>query len=122
MPLPPEDEFFVCKLHEVRLMYFDSEEGIYVFEVRMGIRTGGRRTCSPPFLIQADDADEAEEKVLEYLDDMGIEGSYWVEEISSPFHLETYQQQLEDEEREPYPNLAELDETELQGFLISRIR
>lgn len=98
-------------------MYFDSEEGFYVFEVRMGIRTGGRRTYSSPFLVQADDADEAEEKIMEYLDDMGIEGSYWVEEMSVPFHLEAYQQKLEDEEREPYPTLADMDETELQAFL-----
>lgn len=98
-------------------MDFDSDDGLYVFEVTIGLRIGGRRTCSAPCLIQADDADEAEEKALEYLDDLGIEERFWVEEMSRPFSIETYGQQLEEEEREPYPNLFDFDETEIQQLL-----
>lgn len=98
-------------------MYFDSDDGLYVFEVSIGIRIGGRRACSPPILIQADDPDEAEEKVLEYLDDLGIEDRFWVEEMSAPFSLESYQNKLEEEEREPCPSLFDFDETEIQQLL-----
>ncbi|MCX7822487.1 MAG: hypothetical protein N2260_03465 [Syntrophobacterales bacterium] len=95
-------------------MLFDPEEGLYVFEVTVGYRASGITRFSSPILVQADDEEEAEEKVLEYLADMDLEGKFWVEEMSEPFKIKEYEQQLKDEDIPPYPLLSELTE---EGFM-----
>lgn len=95
-------------------MLFDPEEGLYVFEVVVGYRANGITRFSSPILVQADDEEEAEEKVLEYLSDLDLEGKFWVEEISEPFKIKDYEQHLKDEDITPYPMLSELTE---EGFM-----
>lgn len=95
-------------------MLFDPEEGLYVFEVVVGYRSDGITRFSSPILVQADDEEEAEEKVLEYLSDMDLDGKFWIEELSEPFKIKEYEQRLKDEDITPYPLLSELTE---EGFI-----
>lgn len=95
-------------------MLFDPEEGLYVFEVVVGYRSDGITRFSSPILVQADDEEEAEEKVLEYLSDMDLDGKFWIEELSEPFKIKEYEQRLKDEDITLYPILSELTE---EGFI-----
>lgn len=96
---------------------FDEDAGLYVFEVVLGIRLNGSKGSSAPFLIQADDAEEAEEKVLEYFDDLDIDQKVWIEEMSEPFALEEYQQQIEEKNGKFFPVLDEMSEDELCDYI-----
>ena len=98
-------------------MIFDAESGLYVFEVVLGFEVDGEVFTSPLCLIQADDADEAEEKVLEYLDNLVLDMDFWVEEMSEPRGLEHYQQELDDGDKKPFPVLDKLTEEELSEFI-----
>jgi hypothetical protein len=98
-------------------MMFDAEAGLYVFEVILGLEVAGEVLTSPLCLIQADDADEAEDKVLEYIDGLDLDVDYWVEEMSGPYRIEQYQQELDDGEKKPFPVLDELTEEELREFV-----
>ncbi len=98
-------------------MLFNADDGLYVFEVVVGHRFNGITRFSSPILVQADDEEEAEEKVLDYLADIGIEGKYWVEEMSEPFTLKDYEGTLQDEGRVPYPLLENLSEEDFVELL-----
>lgn len=98
-------------------MLFDPENGLYVFEVALGFRANGQKQSSASCLIQADDSEEAEEKVMEYLVNQDAAGRFWIEEISNPYTLEEYQQQLDETESEPFPILDEMTEDEFVDFL-----
>lgn len=98
-------------------MLFDPENGLYVFEVSIGFKANGEKQSSASCLIQADDLEEAEEKVMEYLDNLDLDQRFWIEEISDPYSIEEYQQQLEEDESEPFPLLDEMTEDEFVEFL-----
>ena len=49
-------------------MVFDLEEGLYIFEITLGYRVGESEYMTVPFILRADDANEAEEMVQEYLE------------------------------------------------------
>ena len=98
-------------------MLFDPEEGLYVFEVILGYKVNGKTEYTTPCLVQADDADEAEEKALEYLDNLEIEQDFWIEEISDPYDIDEYRQHLEENDQESFPILDELTEDEFQDLL-----
>jgi hypothetical protein len=98
-------------------MSFDPEASLYVFEIVLIYAANGVKQYSPPCTIQADDPDEAEEKVLQYLDDLDVDHSFQIEEISEPYDTEEYQQQIEDNERRQFPVLDELTEDELKEYL-----
>jgi hypothetical protein len=100
-------------------MLFDPEEGLYVFEVILGYRVNGKAESTSSCLIQADDPEEAEEKVLAYLDNLEMEQDFWIEEISEPFEIEEYEQSLEEHDQENLPLLNELTEEEFDDFLKS---
>lgn len=98
-------------------MFFDPEAGSCVFEVILGFDVDGKTRLSGPCLIQADDPDEAEEKVMEILDDLDLEGEYWIEEMSEPYDIEEYRQHVEDKEKIRYPLLDEMTEDEMRDFM-----
>lgn len=98
-------------------MLFDPQEGLCLFEVVIGFRMGREKEYSPPFLVQADDAEEAEEKVLEFLDDADLDRTFWIEEMSDPFDIEEYAQSADDNDIKTYPLLLELSEEELKDLL-----
>ena len=98
-------------------MFLDPQEGLYVFEVALGFRADGEKQYTTPYLVQADDLEEAEEKVLEYVDDLDLDQDVWIEEISEPFEIEEYTQRLEDGDAEPFPMLGELTEEEFRDLL-----
>jgi len=97
-------------------MLFDPHEGLYIFEVTLGFKVDGARQYSTPYLVQADDPEEAEEKVFEYIDDLDIEHEFWIEELSAPYGIEEYTEHMEESEAKSYPLLGELSEEEFKDF------
>lgn len=98
-------------------MAFDSKSGYYIFELTLCYRHQGKIHHAPPCVIQADDQEEAEEKALIYIDDLGIEEDIWVEEVSDPYPIEDYDEDFDDAGRGPVPVLNRMTEEELQEFL-----
>ncbi len=98
-------------------MVLDPQEGLYLFEVVIGFKIDREKEYSPPFLVQADDAEEAEEKVLEFLDDADLDQTFWIEELSDPFDIEEYIRHADDNDIKTYPLLLELTEEELKDLL-----
>jgi hypothetical protein len=66
-------------------MVFDLEEGLYIFEITLGYHVGESEYMTVPFILRADDADEAEEMVQEYLEIHHLANSFWIVEISDTF-------------------------------------
>lgn len=102
---------------EGELMYLNPAAGLYVFEVVLGFRADGRTQYSPPCLIQADDPEEAEEKVMEFLCELDLEQDFWIDQMSEPVSIQDYQVQVRQNERETLPVLDELNEVELKEYL-----
>ncbi|MDY0041884.1 MAG: hypothetical protein RBS57_16345 [Desulforhabdus sp.] len=98
-------------------MILDPQEGLYVFEVTLGFNAEGEKRYTTPYLIQADDIEEAEEKVLEYLDDLDMDQAFWIEEMSEPSDIEEYARHIEEAEAESFPILDELTEEEFRDML-----
>ena len=98
-------------------MLFDPEEGLYVFEIILGYKIDGETEYTPSSLIQADEPEEAEEKILEHLDNLEIDQDFWIEEISDPFEIEEYAQDLEENDQEILPVLNDLTQEEFEDFL-----
>jgi cobalamin biosynthesis Mg chelatase CobN len=98
-------------------MLLDPQEGLYVFEVTLGFNAEGAKHYTTPYLIQADDLEEAEEKILELLDDLDLDQDLWIEEMSEPFEIEDYTQHIEEGDSEPFPMLSELTEEEFKDML-----
>lgn len=97
-------------------MFLDPQEGLYVFEVVLGFESEGEKQYLTPYLVQADDAEEAEEKVLEYLDDLDLDQEFWIEEMNEPADIEEYAQRIEEGDAEPFPMLNELTEEEFKDL------
>jgi len=100
-----------------RSMILDPQEGLYVFEVTLGFKAEGEKRYTTPYLVQADDLDEAEEKVFEYLDDLDMDHEFWIEEMSEPSDIEEYAHHIEEGEAEASPMLDELTEEEFRDLL-----
>ena len=98
-------------------MILDPQEGLYVFEVTLGFNAEGEKQYMTPYLVQADDLEEAEEKILEYLDDLDMDQEFWIEEMSEPSDIEEYAQRIEDGDAEPFLMLNELTEEEFRDLL-----
>ncbi|MCE5243081.1 MAG: hypothetical protein LLF99_07780 [Desulfobacteraceae bacterium] len=98
-------------------MLFDREAGSLVFEFTLRFRAYGEIQYSTPLLIQADEPEEAEEKVLEHLESLDLGIDFQIVEISDPYPAEDYQRQTEEEERQVPPLLEEFDEEEMRDFL-----
>lgn len=98
-------------------MLFRPENGFYVFEVVLSFECDEDVQQNFSCLIQADDPEEAEEKVQMYLDDLDLDCEYRIEEISDPFAIDEYREQLEYDGRPEYPVLEELSEEDLRDHL-----
>lgn len=97
-------------------MHLDPSAGLCVFEVVLGFRDN-RKTCfSPLCLVQADDSDEAEDKVMDYLCIMDLDQDVWIDQMSDPFGISEYQERS-GEYDDPPPFLEEMGEAELREFL-----
>lgn len=100
-----------------RLMYLDPAAGLHVFQVILGFRTNGKTLCSRTCLVQADDPEEAEDKIVEYLCGMDLDQDFWIDQMSNPHSIQDYQQELKEDMREALPLLDELNEEEWRDFL-----
>lgn len=98
-------------------MFLDPQDGLYVFEVTLGFSTDGEKQYTTPYLVQADDIEEAEEKVLGCIDELDLEQDVWIEELSEPHDAEEYSQRIEDGEAEPFSLLEEVTEEEFRDLL-----
>lgn len=98
-------------------MRFDPDAGLCVFEVVLGFKCDGETIYSPTVLVQADEPEELEDKVMEILGDLDLGGPYWIEEASEPYDIEEYQEQLDEHERRARPLLDELTEDELKDMV-----
>lgn len=100
-------------------MDFDLDDGLYIFETILGYMVGESENMTVPFLIKADDANEAEELVQEYLEVNQLAGEFWVAEISGPFEPEEYQKLVDEGERERWDNLEDYSDEDLLEILHS---
>jgi len=100
-------------------MGFDLDEGLYVFEITLGYRVGDTEQMTIPFVVQADDAEEAEAVVMEYLEDMHLGSKFWIAELSEPHDRDDYERLVEEGERERWNRLEDYSEEDLQEILDS---
>ena len=100
-------------------MEYDLEEGLYIFEVTLGYQVGESDHVSVPFVLKADDANEAEELAEEYLELMHLAGKFWVVEITGPFDPDEYQVSVDEGERERWDSLEDHSEEDLLEILHS---
>ena len=100
-------------------MEFDLDEGLYIFEVTLGYQVGESDHASVPFVLKADDANEAEELAEEYLEIMHLAGKFWIAEISGPFDPVEYQTSVDEGERERWDSLEDYSEEDLLEILHS---
>ena len=98
-------------------MLLDPKNGLYVFEVVLGYEVPGRTEFTSPYLIQANDADEAEEKIFEYMDEHGVSEDFWIEELSDPYTIEEYQQMIQEDGDRAYILLEDLTEQDLRELV-----
>ncbi|UCG10958.1 MAG: hypothetical protein JSU72_10285 [Deltaproteobacteria bacterium] len=88
-------------------MEFDLDEGLYVFEITLGYKIADQDQMTVPFVLKADDIEEAEELVLEYLELIQLAGSFWVAEIVGPYDPNEYQHLVEEGEKEGWDRLED---------------
>ena len=100
-------------------MAFDLDEGLYMFEITLGYRVGDVEHVTVPFLVQADDAEEAEEVVMEYLEEMHLGSKFWIAELSEPYERDGYQRLVDEGERERWDRLEDYSEEDFQEILDS---
>ena len=98
-------------------MEFDLDEGLYIFEVTLGYQVGESDQVTVPFVLKADDADEAEELAEEYLELMQLADKFWVVEINGPFDPDEYQATVDEGERERWDSLEDYSEEDLLEIL-----
>jgi hypothetical protein len=88
-------------------MDFDLDEGLYIFEITLGYQVGDSEYMTVPFILRADDSDEAEEIVQDYLELNQLANSFWIVEISDTFDPEEYQTLVDEGERERWDRLED---------------
>ena len=98
-------------------MGFDLDEGLYVFEITLGYKVGDSEHVTIPLVVQADDGEEAEDLVMEYLEEMHLGDRFWIAEISQPYDRDEYERTVEDGERERWDRLEDLSEEDFQEIL-----
>ena len=98
-------------------MMLDPESGRYVFEVVLGYEAGLEAEFTIPYLVQADGASEAEQKVVGYLEEHGMAEAFWIEEMSDAYDVVEYQEGLEDNGDEAHILLEELTKEDFLEIL-----
>ncbi len=100
-------------------MVFDLEEGLYIFEITLGYQVDESEYMTVPFILRADDADEAEEMVQEYLEINQLANSFWIVEISDAFDPEEYQTLVDEGEKERWDKLEDYSAEDFMEILHS---
>ena len=100
-------------------MDFDLEEGLYIFEITLGYQVGDSEYMTVPFILRADDAEEAEEIVQDYLELNQLSDSFWIVEISDTFDPEEYQTLVDEGERERWDRLEDYSAEDFMEILHS---
>jgi hypothetical protein len=100
-------------------MDFDLDEGLYAFEVTLGYRVGHTEQMTTPLVLQADDVEEAEETVMEYLELLHLGSKFWIVEISGPYDPREYQKLIDEGEHERWDRLEDYSEEDFQEILQS---
>ena len=100
-------------------MDFDLDDGLFIFEITLGYLVGDTEHMTVPFVLKADDVDEAEELVQEFLEINQLASSFWLVEISGPFEPEEYQNQVDEAERERWDHLEDYSGEDLLEILHS---
>jgi hypothetical protein len=98
-------------------MLLDPEKGLYVFEVVLGYQNDDDPEYTVPYLVQANDEDEAEGKVQAFLEGLEMDQDFWIEELSDPYLLTEYQHSLNENGDQAHIILEELTEEDLLGLL-----
>jgi hypothetical protein len=98
---------------------FDFDEGLFIFETTLGYQVGENDQMTVPFILKADDDDEAEDLVQEYLELNQVADRFWVAEITGPFDPEEYQKRVDEGETERWDRLEDYSEEDLLEILHS---
>lgn len=113
----PEDTRMNHDNEGLKRMLLDPESGRYVFEVVLGYQVGPDVELTIPYLVQADEVSQAEEKVADYLEEHGMAEAFWIEEMSDPHEIVEYQEGLEDNGDEAHILLDDLTEDDFREIL-----
>lgn len=100
-------------------MDLDLDEGLFIFEVTLGYHVGEIEHMTVPFVLKADDADDAEEIIQDFLEINQLATLFWPVEISGPFEPEEYQNQVDEAERERWDLLEDHSEEDFLEILHS---
>ncbi|MFP3869677.1 MAG: hypothetical protein ACLFVT_02195 [Syntrophobacteria bacterium] len=100
-------------------MDFDLDEGLYIFEVTLAYQVGDAEHLTAPFVLQADDSEEAEEIVLEYLEELRLAGKFWLAELNGPYDPQEYQVLVDEGERDRWDRLKDCGEEDFLEILQS---
>ncbi|HBZ54172.1 MAG TPA: hypothetical protein DEO88_02100, partial [Syntrophobacteraceae bacterium] len=68
-------------------MILDLQSGHFLFEAVLGYQVGEETNYTIPYLVQADDANEAEERIWGCLEEHGVGDDFWIEELSDPYEI-----------------------------------
>ena len=98
-------------------MDLDLDEGLYIFEITLGYHVGDTDHLTVPFTLKADDLDEADELVQEYLEIMQLSSKFWVVEILGPYDPDEYDALVDRGERERWDRLEDHSEEDLLEIL-----
>ena len=98
-------------------MDFNLDEGLYVFEVTLGYRAGDDEHVTTPFVLKADDAEEADEVVMEYLGVLNLADNFWIADISGPYEPEEYEKLVDNGETERWDRLEDYSEEDFREIL-----
>ena len=100
-------------------MDLDLDEGLYILEITLGYEVGDSDHLTVPFTVKADDQEEAEEFVVEYLEIMQLSSTFWVAEIIGPYDPEEYDTLVEQGERDRWDRLEDYSEEDFLEILHS---
>lgn len=98
-------------------MDFDLEEGLYIFEITLGYMVGESEHMTVPLIMKADDGDDAEEVVQEYLEVNNLAADFWIADITGPFNPEEYQNEVDEGERERWDRMEDYSEEDFLEIL-----
>jgi len=98
-------------------MDFDLDDGLYIFEITLSYMVGESEHMTVPLIMKADDNDDAEEVVQEYLEINNLAGDFWIADITGPFDPEEYQKEVDEGERERWDRMEDYSEEDFLEIL-----
>lgn len=97
----------------------DLDDGLYIFEITLAYMVGESEHMTVPLIMKADDGDEAEELVEEYLELHHLAGNFWIADITGPFDPEEYQTLVDEGERERWERFEDYSKEDFLEILHS---